>query len=288
MKKIRRRKFRQPGRSRSGDLAVYIILTIFGVMFVTPLVMAVCQAFKPLDELFKFPQTILVRNPTLNNFKDLFVLMGQSWVPFSRYIFNTVFITAAGTAGQLLIASMGAYVLAKYDFPGGRKMFAMITTAIMFNGYVTSIPSYLIMAKLGWLDTYIAPIIPALASPMGLFLMKQFMDGLPDSLLEAAKIDGAKEWGIFTKIVMPNVKPAWLTLIIFSVQGLWNNAQSSYIYSEELKTLPYALGQVTSGGIARAGAGAAVGLFMMIVPIGIFIFSESNILETMASSGIKE
>ena len=123
---------------------------------------------------------------------------------------------------------------------------------------------------------------------MGLFLMKQFMEGIPDSLIEAAKIDGAKEWGIFTKIVMPNVKPAWLTLIIFSVQNLWNKTQSTYIYSEELKTLPYALGQVTSGGIARAGAGAAVGLFMMIVPIGIFIFSESNILETMASSGIKE
>lgn len=289
MKKIRRRrKFRQPGRSRGGDLAVYIILAIFGVMFVIPLVMAVCQAFKPLDELYKFPQTILVYNPTLSNFKDLFVIMGQSWVPFSRYIFNTVFITAVGTAGQLLIASMGAYVLAKYDFPGGRKLFSMITTAIMFNGAVTAIPSYLIMAKLGWLDTFIAPILPALAAPMGLFLMRQFMMSIPDSLMEAAKIDGAKEWGIFTKIVMPNVKPAWLTLIIFSVQGLWNNPQSTYIYSEELKTLPYALGQVTAGGIARAGAGAAVGLFMMIVPIGIFIFSESNILETMASSGIKE
>ena len=288
MKKIRRRKYRQPGRSRAGDLGVYIILTIFGVMFVIPLIMAVCQAFKPLDELFKFPQTILVRNPTLNNFKDLFVIMGQSWVPFSRYIFNTVFITAVGTAGQLLIASMGAYVLAKYDFPGGRKLFAMITTAMMFNNSVTRIPLYLIMAKLGWLDTYFAPILPALAAPMGLFLMKQFMEGIPDSLLEAAKIDGAKEWGIFTKIVMPNVKPAWLTLIIFSVQGLWNDPQSTYIYSEELKTLPYALGQVTAGGVARAGAGAAVGLFMMIVPIGIFIFSESNILETMASSGIKE
>jgi len=287
MKKFKLKR-RKPGRSRGGDLSVYIILTLFGVMFVIPLVMAVCQAFKPLDELYKFPQTILVYNPTLNNFKDLFVIMGQSWVPFSRYIFNTVFITAVGTAGQLLIASMGAYVLAKYDFPGGRKLFAMITTAIMFNGYVTAIPLYLVMAKFGWLDTFIAPILPALASPMGLFLMKQFMDSLPNSLLEAAKIDGAKEWGIFTKIVMPNVKPAWLTLIIFSVQGLWNNPQSTYIYSEELKTLPYALSQVTAGGIARAGAGAAVGLFMMIVPIGIFIFSESNILETMASSGIKE
>ncbi|MDD5900784.1 MAG: carbohydrate ABC transporter permease [Lachnospiraceae bacterium] len=287
MKKIRMRR-RQPNRSRGGDLGVYIMLTLFGVMFAIPLVFAVCQAFKPLDEIYKFPPTIFVHNPTLNNFKDLFVIMGQSWVPFSRYIFNTVFITAVGTAGQLLIASMGAYVLAKYDFPGSRKLFAMITTAIMFNNYITSIPLYLVMAKFGWIDTFIAPILPALAAPMGLFLMKQFMEGIPDSLLEAAKIDGAKEWGIFTKIVMPNVKPAWLTLIIFSVQGLWGNAQSQYIYSEDLKTLPYALAQVTAGGVARAGAGAAVTLVMLIVPIGIFIFSESNILETMASSGIKE
>ena len=287
MKKIRLKR-RQPGRSRGGDLGVYIILTLFGVMFAIPLVMQVCEAFKPLDEIYKFPKTILVYNPTLNNFKDLFVIMGQSWVPFSRYIFNTVFITAVGTAGRLLIASMGAYVLAKYDFPGGRKLFAMITTAIMFNNYVTAIPLYLVFAKFGRIDTFLAPIVPALAAPMGLFLMKQFMDGLPDSLLEAVKIDGAKEWGIFTKIVMPNVKPAWLTLIIFAVQELWNNPQNVYIYSEELKTLPYALSQVTAGGVARAGAGAAVGLFMMIVPIGIFIFSESNILETMASSGIKE
>lgn len=287
MKKIRLKR-RQPGRSRGGDLGVYIILLLFGVMFATPLVFAVCQAFKPLDEIYKFPPTILVHNPTLNNFKDLFVIMGQSWVPFTRYIFNTLFITAVGTAGQLLVASMGAYVLAKYDFPGSKKLFAMITTAIMFNNYVTTIPLYLVFAKFGWIDTFIAPILPAIAAPMGLFLMKQFMEGIPDSLLEAAKIDGAKEWGIFVKIVMPNVKPAWLTLIIFSVQNLWNNAQSQYIYSEELKTLPYALSQVTAGGVARAGAGAAVTLVMLIVPIGIFIFSESNILETMASSGIKE
>ncbi len=287
MKKIRLKR-RQPGRSRGGDLGVYFILIVFGVMFAIPLVFAVCQAFKPLDEIYKFPPTIFVHNPTLNNFKDLFVILGQSWVPFSRYIFNTVFITAVGTAGRLLIASMGAYALAKYDFPGGKKIFAMITTAIMFNGYVTRIPLYLVLAKFGWIDTFLAPIVPALAAPMGLFLMKQFMDGLPDSLLEAAKIDGAKEWGIFTKIVMPNVKPAWLTLIIFAVQELWNNPQGEYIYSENLKTLPYALSQVTAGGVARAGAGAAVTLVMMIVPIGIFIFSESNILETMASSGIKE
>lgn len=141
--------------------------------------------------------------------------MGKSWVTFSRYIFNTVFITVVGTFGHLIIASMGAFVLAKYDFPGSKLFFNIVVTALMFNGYVTAIPNYLIISKLGWIDTYWAIIIPAFAAPMGLFLMKQFMEGIPMSLVEAAKIDGASQWRIFINIVMPNVKPAWLTLIIF-------------------------------------------------------------------------
>ena len=282
------KKKKRQNRSLGGDIAVYFVLILFAAVMVLPLIYSACMAFKPLDEILKTPPDIIVKNPTLDNFSDLFIVMGQNWVPFTRYLFNTVFITAVGTAGQLLVASMGAYVLAKFDFPGGKKFFKMVTTAIMFNGYITQIPLYLVMAQFGWIDTYIAPIIPAIAAPMGLFLMKQFMEGLPDSLIEAAKIDGAKEWGIFTKIVMPNVKPAWLTLIIFSVRDLWNNAQSTYIYSEELKTLPYALQQITSTGVARTGAAAAVSLVLIIVTIAIFIFSESNILETMASSGLKD
>ena len=159
---------------------------------------------------------------------------------------------------------------------------------MMFTGYVTVIPNYLIINALGWVDTYWAIIIPAFASPMGLFLMKQFMEGLPTALIEAAKIDGANEWRVFSEIVMPNVKPAWMTLIIFSVQGLWNNRASTFIYSEEKKTLVYALQQIQGGGIARTGQGAAVLVVVMIVPIAIFIFSESQILETMASSGLKD
>ena len=253
-----------------------------------PLVYAINSAFKPLDEIFVYPPRLFVRNPTLNNFQDLFVIMSKSWVPFSRYLFNTVFITVAGTAGHLIISSMGAYVLAKYDFPGSKTFFSIVITALMFNGYVTAIPNYLVMSKIGWVDTVWAVVIPAFASPMGLFLMKQYMEGIPDALLEAAKIDGAKEWRIYTRIVMPMVKPAWLTLMILSVQGLWNTKASNFIYSEELKTLPYALQQIVSGGIARAGVGAAVSLVMMIVPITTFIIVESNIIETMASSGIKD
>ena len=281
-------KRRKPNRSVWGDIILYIWLLLVAAIMVFPIVYAVSSALKPLDELFMFPPKIFPQNPTLDNFSDLFVTMGKSWVTFSRYLFNTVFITVVGTAGHLIIASMAAFVLAKYDFPGGKNFFRLVTVAMMFSGYVTAIPNYLIINALGWVDTYWAIIIPAFASPMGLFLMKQFMEGLPTSLIEAAKIDGASEWMVFANIVMPNVKPAWMTLIIFSVQALWNNKAATFIYSEERKTLVYALQQIQSGGIARTGQGAAVLVVVMLVPIVIFIFSESQILETMASSGLKD
>lgn len=281
-------KKRQPNRSRIGDFVLYLFLLAVAAVMVFPLVFAVSSALKPLDELFMFPPKIFAQNPTLDNFQDLFVTMGKSWVTFSRHVFNTVFITAVGTGGHLIIASMGAFVLAKYDFPGGKAFFNLVVVALMFSGYVTAIPNYLIINKLGWIDTYWAIIIPSFAAPIGLFLMKQFMEGLPMSLVEAAKIDGANEWKVFFSIVMPNVKPAWLTLIIFSVQSLWNNRAATFIYSEEKKTLVYALQQIQSGGIARTGQAAAVTVIVMLVPILIFILSESQILETMASSGLKD
>lgn len=281
-------KRRKPNRSIWGDFFLYLFLLFVAMVMVFPIIYAVNSALKPLDELFMFPPKIFAQNPTMDNFSDLFVTMGKSWVTFSRYLFNTVFITGVGTAGHLIIASMGAFVLAKYEFPGGQGFFKVVTVAMMFSGYVTAIPNYLILNYLGWIDTYWAIVIPAFASPMGLFLMKQFMEGLPTSLIEAAKIDGANEWKVFAGIVMPNVKPAWMTLIIFSVQALWNNKAATFIYSEEKKTLVYALQQIQSGGIARTGQGAAVLVVLMIVPIAIFVFSESQILETMASSGLKD
>ena len=281
-------KKRKPNRSIAGDIFLYVFLVLVAFVMAFPIIYAVSSALKPLDELFKFPPRIFAQHPTTDNFSDLFVTMGKSWVTFSRYLFNTVFITFVGTFGHLIIASMGAFVLAKYEFPGNEAFFKLVTVAMMFTGYVTQIPNYLILNRLGWIDTYWSIIIPAFASPMGLFLMKQFMEGLPTSLIEAAKIDGANEWRVFYQIVMPNVKPAWMTLIIFSVQALWNNKASTYIYSEERKTLIYALQQIQAGGIARTGQGAAVLVVVMVVPILIFVFSESQILETMASSGLKD
>lgn len=281
-------KKRAPNRSLLGDVFILIMLLAIGAFLALPLVLVISNAFKPLDEIFLFPPRFFVRNPTMNNFRDLLVLMSNSWVPFTRYFFNTVFMTAVGTAGHVIVASMAAYALEKHGFPGSKIFFKIIITTLMFSPVVTAIPNYLTMSKIGFLDSYLSIIIPAFGFPLGLFLMKQFMVNVPNSLIESARLDGASEWKILWKVVMPMVKPAWLTLVIFSFQGLWNATGGTYIYSEELKTLPYALNQIRLGGIARQGTGAAVQLLMLIVPVTMFIITQSNIIETMASSGLKE
>lgn len=285
---IKKKGSRRLGRSAGGNIGIGIVLLLAAAFMLLPMVYAVSNAFKPLDELFVFPPRFFAKKPTLDNFSDLFTIMRQSWVPFSRYLFNTIFITAVGSAGCVLITSMGAFVIAKGTFPGKNLIFNIVVTALMFSGYVTSIPNYLVMSKLGWIDTYMAIIVPAMGMPMGLFLSKQYMEGIPDAVLEAAKIDGASLWDTFWHIVMPLSKPAWITVLIFSVQNLWNMRASNFIYSEELKTLPYALQQILQGGVARTGVGSAVTVIMMIVPIAVFIFAQSNVMETMASSGIKD
>jgi len=224
----------------------------------------------------------------MDNFFDLFNLMADSWVPFTRYVFNTLFITAIGTVGHVILASAAAYPLAKHKFPGSKVLFTIVVLSLMFSPHVTAVPNYVIMSWLGWIDSYAAIIVPAIAASLGLYLMKQFMEQIPDALLEAAKIDGASEYRIFWQIVMPLVKPAWLTLIILLFQSLWGTDGGTFIYSEELKTMNYALSQILAGGIVRAGPGAFVALLMMSVPIAIFVTSQSNIIETMASSGMKE
>ncbi len=287
---MRQRKLntKRLNRSLGGDIFSIAVLVLFGSFMVLPMIYAISNAFKPLDELFMFPPRFFVRNPTMDNFRDLFLLMAQSWVPFSRYIFNTLFITAAGTAGHVVVASMAAYALEKHRFPGSKLFFSIVVTSLMFSSVVTAIPNYLVMARLNWLDTYLSLIIPAFGYPLGLFLMKQFMETVPDSLLESARMDGASEFRTFWTIAMPCVKPAWLTLVIFSFQTLWGNTGSTFIYSEELKTLPYALNQILLGGFARAGVGAAVVLLMMIVPVTLFMVTQSSIIQTMAKSGIKD
>lgn len=275
-------------RSLPVTILLFLFLTGMAAFMAIPLVFAVNNAFKPLNELFMFPPRFFVRNPTLDNFSDLLAVMDDSWVPLSRYFFNTILITVLGTGGHIILASMAAYPLAKYQFPGSKTIFQIVVVALMFSPHVTSIPNYLVMSNLGWVNTHLSMIIPAMAFPLGLFLMKQFMEQIPDSMLEAAKIDGASEYRVFWQIVMPNVKPAWLTLLILQFPILWGSDGGMFVYNEELKTLNYALQQITQAGIARAGVGAAVALVLMIVPIALFIVSQSNILETMSSSGMKD
>lgn len=282
------RRKKRVNRSLAGNIAMFGFLAVIGAFMALPIVYAVNNAFKPLDEIFLFPPRLFVRNPTMDNFADLFQLLGDSWVPFSRYIFNTVFVTGMGIIGHVLLASAAAYPLAKHRFPGKGIMFQIVVLSLMFTPAVTAIPNYMIMSWLGLVNTYWAVIIPAFAYSLGLYLMKQFMEQIPDALLEAAKIDGASEYRIFWSVVMPNVKPAWMTLIILLFQMLWGADTSGFIYSEQLKSLIYAANQIVLGGIARAGVGAAVALLIMSVPITVFVFAQSQIIETMATSGMKE
>ena len=289
-KKLRTRKHKVVlNRSAGGDAGITVVLSILGAFMFLPMVYVIMQSLKPLDELWMYPPRFYVMSPTFKNFKDLFTLMNISWVPFSRYIFNTVLVSVAGTAGHLFLASLAAYALAKIKFPGRDLMFQTVQMSLMFNATVTAITSFILMSALKWLDSYWALIVPAWCSSLGLYLMKQFMDtNVNDSVLESARLDGARELKIFWIIAMPMVKPAWLTLIIYSFQGLWNAGASMYIYSEQFKSFNYAIGQILAGGIKRAGAGAASQVIMMLVPILIFIISQSNIIETMGSSGMKD
>lgn len=276
-------------RSPGGNIAILFFLALVGVFMALPLVYSVSSALKPLDELWMYPPRFFVHNPTFKNFRDLFDLMGDNWVPFSRYVFNTFFVSVVGTFGHVILSSLCAYALAKHNFPGRNFLFQMVVLSLMFSAVVTQVPSFLIMSKMKLINTFGAYILPAFCSSLGLYLMKQFIEtSIPDSLLEAARIDGAGEGRIFWRVVMPLVKPAWLTLIIFSFQGLWNTSATVLIQREELKTLNNALSQIVSGGIARTGTAAAAAVIMMVVPIFVFVISQGSIVETVATSGMKD
>lgn len=276
-------------RSTAGNVVVFLFLLIIALFMVLPMVFVFSNAFKPMSELFIFPPRLFPRNPTADNFTNLSSLLGESWLPFPRYILNTLIITIVGTTGNIIFSSMAAYILSKKDFPGKKFLFELVVVSLLFSATVTAIPNYIIMTKLRLINTLWAIILPLLPSSMGLFLMKQFMDQMiPDALIEAAQLDGAGENRIFVQIVMPMVKPAWLTQLIFSFQGIWGSTGGIFIFDEELKTLPTALTNIVSGGIARTGVSAAISLIMILPPIIVFLLAQSNVIETMSSSGIKD
>ena len=272
-------------RSIGGNIGTFIFLLIIALFMLLPLVFVVSSAFKPLSELFIFPPKLFPMNPTLDNFKDLSSLLGDSWLPFSRYVFNSLAVTVIGTFGNIIFSSMAAYVLSKHDFPGKNILFQTVVLSLLFSTVVTGIPNYIIVTKLHMINTVWALILPLLPSSLGLFFMDQM---IPDTLLEAARLDGAGENRIFFSICLPLVKPAIMTLLIYSFQGIWNSTGGSYIFDEKLKTLPTALNNIITSGISRTGVSSAVSLLLILPPIAVFLFAQSNVLQTMATSGMKD
>ena len=269
-------------RSFGGTLVIFIFLIIVGVFMALPIVYSVIQSIKPLDEIFAYPPKFF------DNYIQVYQLCQNLWVPLSRYLFNSLFISGVGTFVYVIIASMAAFPLSKHKFPAKTFISLLIIWALLFRPEVTGVAQYMIISGMGMIDTYWSMLLPPLAGTFGVFLMMQFMEtAIPDSVLEAARIDGANEYKIFFNIAMPSVKPAWLTLIIFTFQSFWNATGVSYIYDESLKTLPSVLGNISSGGLARAGASSAVAVILLVPPIIIFIISQSSMTETMAHTGLK-
>ena len=263
-----------------------ILLVSFSAL---PLVYVFSTAFKPLDELFIFPPRFFVTNPTLENFSNLFRSLSDSMVPFSRYLFNSIFLSTVIVLGTVLICCMAAFALVKLKPPGSKAFFSVVLAALMFSPHVTQIPRYMIIDSMNLVDTYWAIILPNIAVAYNMFLIKQFCEQVPDSLMESARIDGANDVTLFFKVIMPLLKPAWITLMVNSFISSWNDYFTPLIFltKPQLKTLPLAL-QSLGSSISRAGAVAASALIMVVPPIVIFLLMQKSVLQTMIYSGIKE
>jgi len=280
-----------PKRFDKSQLKFYLVLVPMALFMVLPVVYIINQAFKPLDELFMFPPRFFVIKPSLKNFTDLLRASSTTGVPMSRYLFNSIIVTSVTVLANILITAASAYVLSKKKFKMKKRLFALNQIALMFVPIAVAIPRYLIIKSVGLTDNFLAHIIPLLAMPIGLFLVKQFMDDIPDALIEAAKLDGANDFQILTKIVMPLIKPALATVGILTFQVVWNATESSalFISDETLKTFAFYLNTLTtsSNTIAGAGMAAAAGLIMFLPNLLIFMFLQSKVMNTMTHSGIK-
>jgi len=274
------------------QVILLIGLTLLAIFMLLPLVYMFNHAFKPLHELLLFPPTFIVREPTIQNFTDLLSLTQSTFIPVTRYIFNSVIVTALATAGMVFTGSLCAYPLSKHKFPGDKIFFGAIMVSLLFATEVIAIPRYVVVQSLGIMNTYLGHVLPMIALPVGVFLMKQFMDQVPSELMEAAKIDGASEIRIFLRVVLPLVTPAMATITIIAFQSAWGNAETSTLFMQDdaMKTLPFYMGTLTSNlanSVARQGAAAAGALVMFIPSLIIFLVNQRKFIATMAHSGIK-
>lgn len=282
-------QYRKFTRTTAGNIGYFTILILFGLFTVFPLFYCIITSLKPLDELLIFPPRFWVARPTFDNYRVLPALLSNLEIPLSRYVFNSLFIAIATTVVQIIFGSMAAFTFSKSKIKGAKFSFTLITTMMLYNGATLGVPQYLIFSTLGLIDTYWVYILPAIPSTVNCFLMKQFMDAsVNNSLLEAARIDGAGVVGMYWKIVMPIMKPAVMTVLLFAFQAMWSVVPGGTIFSEELKTLPYVMSSISAGGIARSGSAMAITVILMLPPILVFVVTQSNVLETMGSSGIKE
>lgn len=281
-----------PKRFHKDQIKFYAILIPMALFVALPILFIVSHAFKPTNELFAYPPRFFVRVPTLDNFRNLVELASTSGIPFSRYLFNSVVVTVIGVALSILVTSMAAYALSKLKFKGKKLLFEINTIALMFVPIAVTIPRYLTISRLGLIDSYMVLILPLIAIPVGLFLVKQFIDQTPNELIESAKIDGASEMEIFIKIIMPIIAPAIATVGILSFQLIWNDVvgPSLYINSESMRTLSFyfsTLAARTGNPVAGQGMMAAASLIMFVPNILMFIFLQSRVMNTMAHSGLK-
>jgi ABC-type glycerol-3-phosphate transport system permease component len=281
-----------PKKFAKNQLKFYIILVPMAIFMIMPVVYVFSQALKPIDELIMFPPRFFVQKPTLDNFTDLFRAASNTGVPMSRYLFNSIWITIVSIVATLVMTTSTAYALSKKQFKAKKTIFKINQTALMFVAIAVAIPRYLIIDGVGLTDNYLVHILPYLAMPVGLFLVKQFIDQVPDELIEAAKIDGASDMAILFKIIIPLIKPALATVAILTFQMIWNSTESSsiYIITETKKTFAFYLTTLTANqavSIAGLGMAAAAGLIMFLPNLIIFVIMQSNVMDTMSHSGIK-
>ena len=279
-----------PKHFSSGQLKFYVILVPLSLFMILPVVMIINRAFMPLGELFAFPPHIIARNPTLNNFKSLFALSSTTGVPLSRYLLNSCIVTVLTVALNLIITILGAYTFAKRNFKGKAALFEINQVALMFVPTAVAISRYLIIVKLHLTDTWLVHVLPLAAMPVGLFLVKQFTDQIPDALIEAAVVDGAKELTIIRKIIVPLIRPALATSVVLTFQQVWMavEASNNYVTNDTMRTLAYYLNSLsTNNTVAAAGMTAAASVILFLPNLVIFVCMQSQVMNTMSHSGIK-
>ncbi len=281
-----------PDRFHKSQLPFFMFLVPFSLLMLLPIMFIINHAFKPQSELFMYPPKFFVRRPTFENFSELSRIVSASGVPFSRYLVNSLFVTIVGVGLAILFTGFSAYALSKMKFKGKKFLFELNTLALMFVPIAVQIPRYLIIAKSGLIDSYLAHILPVIVMPVAMFLIKQFIDQTPNELIESAKIDGASEMEIFFKIIVPVIAPAIATVGILAFQAIWNDTTTSvlYINDESKRTLAFYMMSLTSAQgntVAGQGMAAAAGLLMFIPNLLLFIILQSKVMNTMAHSGIK-